>query len=539
MDRPVSSEKRRLGRVVGGSLSQGLEVRLEPGVSVEDLAQGSYVVIAGQKETKFFGMITDVQLGATSDQVKMTPPNVSDRFLADVISGTSIFGTLSVAPYVMWDEADPGVKPVKTIPAHFREVFTASAEEVAQVFGADDDKHLFIGRPLDMEAKVCLDLTRVAERSTGVFGKSGTGKTYITRWLLLGLAQKTNAVNLIFDMHNEYGWQGSDRVKGLQQLLSGRVAVFTLDEASTRSRGGRPDFVVEIGYEHVLPEDMETLQQEMDLSTAALDCVHGLARRFGANNWLARFLEVEPGEDTDALAAATNLHAGSLQALRRKLERMMRDLDFLKPKVFDDSVARILEHLERGKHVILEFGSHGDRLHAYILVANILTRRIHEVYRERKEQSLGGKAPEPRPLVITIEEAHKFLSPRVAEFTIFGTIAREMRKYNVTLLVVDQRPSGIYDDVMSQIATRITCLLDDEKDVAAVLSGIHGSQQLRSVLSRLNTKQEALILGHAVPMPVVVRTREYGTIESYREIQMSESRRSSNGDDDKLDKLLL
>ena len=38
-----------------------------------------------------------------------------------------------------------------------------------------------------------------------------------------------------------------------------------------------------------------------------------------------------------------------------------------------------------------------------------------------------------------------------------------MRKYFVTLLVVDQRPSGIDNEVMSQIGTRITALLNDEK----------------------------------------------------------------------------
>jgi len=118
--------------------------------------------------------------------------------------------------------------------------------------------------------------------------------------------------------------------------------------------------------------------------------------------------------------------------------------------------------------------------------------------------------------VIAIEEAHKFLSPEVAAQTAFGKIAREMRKYNVTLLVVDQRPSSIDDEVMSQIGTRITYLLDEEKDIAAILSGISGAGRLRSVLARLDSRRQAIILGHAVPMPVVIQTREYGTPESYQ-----------------------
>ena len=126
-----------------------------------------------------------------------------------------------------------------------------------------------------------------------------------------------------------------------------------------------------------------------------------------------------------------------------------------------------------------------------------------------REEFLGGQGSEPRPLIITIEEAHKFLDPAIAKHTIFGTIAREMRKYNVTLLVVDQRPSGIDQEVMSQIGTRITARLDEENDIRAVFSGVSGTAALREVLARLETKQQALILGHAVPMPIVIRTRDY------------------------------
>ena len=106
----------------------------------------------------------------------------------------------------------------------------------------------------------------------------------------------------------------------------------------------------------------------------------------------------------------------------------------------------------------------------------------------------------------------------MAPQTIFGIIARELRKYNVTLMVIDQRPSGIDSEVMSQLGTRLTCLLDNDRDIDAVLSGTAGSRQLRGVLARLESKQQALIFGHAVPMPVVVHTRDYGTAESYAQL---------------------
>ncbi len=142
-------------------------------------------------------------------------------------------------------------------------------------------------------------------------------------------------------------------------------------------------------------------------------------------------------------------------------------------------------------------------------MANSLPRRIHQMYVEQMEHALGEAAQEPPQLLIVIEEAHKFLDPQIARQTIFGTIARELRKYNVTLLIVDQRPSGIDEEVMSQIGTRVTALLDNERDIGAVLTGVSGAGALREVLTRLDTKQQALIMGHAVPMPVVIQTRTY------------------------------
>jgi DNA helicase HerA-like ATPase len=148
---------------------------------------------------------------------------------------------------------------------------------------------------------------------------------------------------------------------------------------------------------------------------------------------------------------------------------------------------------------------------SYMLATNMITRRIHASYVKKADKFLQSKNPSARPrqLVITIEEAHRFLDSSIVHQTIFGTIAREMRKYFVTLLVVDQRPSGIDNEVMSQIGTRVTCLLNDEKDIEAIFTGVSGGQALRSVLAKLDSKQQALVLGHAVPMPVVIRTRAY------------------------------
>jgi DNA helicase HerA-like ATPase len=523
----------RLGIVVGGSLSKGLDVKLDRSTMIEGLAVGRYVIVQGQK-LRFFSMITDVALDNVNPMIEKAPPDVDDDFLRQVYQGTSTFGRLHVTPMlaleigetlpVPAEGAEP--QPVKTVPGHFAPVYNASEEDVARIFGDEttDKKYYHVGETLDLEAKkIHLDLKRFAERSSGIFGKSGTGKTFLTRLLLAGIIQRDVAVNLVFDMHNEYGWEGGAeggyRVKGLKQLFGSKVAVFTLDEESSRRRDTPFDLVVRIGYDQIEPEDIEMLREVIGLSEAAIGTVYYLGRLW-KRDWLRRLLEMTP-DDMRFLVDEHNQHQGTLSALVRRLG-FLRRFEFLQEQPVDSSVQRILEYLNKGVNVVLEFGRYGKSLAAYILVANYLTRRIHEKYVERKEKAIGGGEAEPQSLMITIEEAHKFLDPAIAQHTIFGVIARELRKYNVTLLVVDQRPSGIDPEVMSQIGTRVTCLLDNEADIRAVFTGVSGAQALREVLARLDTQQQALILGHAVPMPVVVRTRAYGTAEFYAAIGYKE-----------------
>ena len=512
----------RLGIVTSGSLNKGVEARLDGSASVEDIAVGRYVTIEGKKR-RFFGMITDISLGVIDQKLTVTPPDVSDPFIAEVLAGTSTYGTLHISPYLTigGDAASltEGPQPVKTIPSHFSPVNSASQQDVELVFGKEDEKRFWIGNPLDMETKLCLDMERLVERSSGVFGKSGTGKTFFTRQLLIGMLQKSKAVNLIFDMHSEYGWEGSSeqglKVKALKQLFPAKVAVFTLDEESSKRRGVLTDFIVRIGYDEIEPADMALLRQTLNLTEPAIGAVYQFRERFG-KNWLEKAANPGDSDETRELLKELNIHESTFQNLQRGLAIIKR-LPFIEPHAPADAVTHILDHLNRGTNVVLEFGRCND-ITAYVLVANMLTRRIYARYREKTEKAMAENSTGPQPLVITIEEAHKFLNPEVASQTIFGTIAREMRKYNATLLVIDQRPSSIDDEVMSQVGTKVTFLLDNERDIDSVLSGVSGKSELKSVLAKLASKQQALIFGHAVPMPVAFQPREYGSAESYKDL---------------------
>ena len=517
----ASSRRRRLGVITHGSLGAGVEMKLDPSRAVETVRAGTFCVVEGER-FDFFSLLTDLRIDAANEGILLRPPGQDEELLRQVLQGSGTYATVSLKPQLLVSNTDREAppEPVKTVPAHFSAVGEATDEDVARVFGSEaadgGDRYFEVGTPLGMETPLCLDLQRFVERSNAVFGKTGTGKSFLTRLLLAGTIATGRAVSLVFDMHNEYGARarsendGGTFVPGLRDLFGPRVQVFSLDPESTRRRGGQPDVEVHLYADAVEPEDILPLRETLNLNLTATESTYGLKKKFGAR-WLSTLLQADTAR-IDEIADETGAHPGSLSALRRKLDRL-DGLPFfhLDPSAGKrDTLDELFAALDAGRSVVLEFGRYNSLL-VYLLVANVITRRLRARYETKAEtfERTQNEADRPRQLLITVEEAHNFLGPETAKETPFGKIAREMRKFYVSLLIVDQRPSGIDEEVLSQIGTKMVAQLSDEKDISAALVGSPGAAALRQILASLDSRQQALLLGHAVPMPILIRTRDY------------------------------
>ena len=518
------TERALLGQVTAADTEKGVTVHLRRDQSVELLRQGQFVVVEGQ-HVRFFGTIGSFRLAITDPAMGMDPPDAASALIKDTLSRSTTYAECTVR--VALELSPEGMpRPARTIPGHFSQAFVASEKDYQTVFGAEDKHHFVIGSPRELDEKhaaqapICIDLRKFVERSNGIFGSSGTGKSILARLLLCGLVNSDACVNLIFDMHSEYAndkkMESGSSAKGLRSLFGkSRVALYTMDEEASR-KGSGVDGVIRIPLSDITIEDIEALAAELKMSegSAAIITARQVYRKFG-KGWIEKLIDMS-ADDLTNFVKETGAHQGSLEGLKRKLETIS-DLGFVtrKNQAEGAGIKGLINDLRSGRHVILMFGQYRSTL-AYMLVANILTKRIHDEWVDWSEAHEDGKGEAPKPLMITIEEAHKFLGRDSA--TIFGTIAREMRKYLVTLMVIDQRPSGIDDEVMSQIGTRVTALLNDEKDIEAVFTGIRGGSQLKALLSTLDSKQEVMVMGHSVPMEVVLRVRSFDT-ELYKALQ--------------------
>ena len=124
---------------------------------------------------------------------------------------------------------------------------------------------------------------------------------------------------------------------------------------------------------------------------------------------------------------------------------------------------------------------------------------------------VGGRM---RPLLIVLEEAHRYLGKRDKEIgssarggaaAAARRIAKEGRKYGVGLMLVSQRPSEVDTTILSQCGTMIALRLTNESDRNQIASISSDSLKgLFSMLPILRT-HEALIVGEAVNMPIRAR----------------------------------
>jgi DNA helicase HerA-like ATPase len=140
------------------------------------------------------------------------------------------------------------------------------------------------------------------------------------------------------------------------------------------------------------------------------------------------------------------------------------------------------------------------------VVVSVLFRLMFElaIWSER------GAAP---PILLVCEEAHRYVPQEDgAGFAptkrVISRIAKEGRKYGITLCLVSQRPSELSMTSLSQCNTVFALRLSNEHDQAFVARALsENARWLVDSLPSLNT-QEAVVVGDGVTVPVHIRFKD-------------------------------
>ena len=135
-------------------------------------------------------------------------------------------------------------------------------------------------------------------------------------------------------------------------------------------------------------------------------------------------------------------------------------------------------------------------------VVSVLSRLVFDY-------AIWARDEPQRPILLVCEEAHRYIPSSTsgsgqAVRKILERIAKEGRKYGVSLGLIPQRPSDLAEGVLSQCGTIIAMRLNNDRDQAFVKAAMpEGARGFLDTIPALRNR-EAIICGEGVAVPIRV-----------------------------------
>ncbi len=375
---------------------------------------------------------------------------------------------------------------------------------------------------------VYVNATKMLSRHSAILAVTGAGKSNTVAIIASRLAEAGGSI-ILFDMHNEYD----------EDIAPGKVRV---EEARVR-----PD----IFSPHEIA-DMADIQETASNQRMILSDLH-------STYWEAfNSMGLSPDAPVNMLTAIIEVlqrltgtrtagHQSSDSQQERLVAKMLEIANrrgIVKKIVGNDAALKVLWKLEklrdryrsffsvdkeplklgdlvqRGKLTIVKMASLDLKM-ADMLVAHIVGR----IFEARKNKTIGSSGETiERPVLIVLEEAHLLIPARGKTETksMASRIAREGRKFGVSLCLVSQRPTKLDEDVLSQMNSKFILRTISPEDQAYIMKTSEFiSGELSEILPSLSTG-EALVTGLMAPLPIVARVDLHPRKRAGRDIDFLE-----------------
>ena len=390
----------------------------------------------------------------------------------------------------------------------------------------DTEQALEIGKyTLDLDATAYLDGDKFFQRHAALLGSTGSGKSWTVATILECAAQLPSANLIVFDLHGEYrklSYAGHLRIPGPDDLGAANPELLFLP------------------YWLMNCEELTAMFVESSEFTA-----HNQTLVFQDTVFAEKKKILEAEKKTEVLNSFTidspvPFDLGIVVAeIRRLNEEMVQGARGLKQGKFYGQFSRFLARIA-GKLRDRRYGflfQAPKELHSYEAFHGVgkqlldFTRKnggikvvdFSEVPSDVLPVMLGIVArliyylqfwmPDEKrhPVALVCDEAHIYL-PRdkgnpnqQRALDNFEKIAKEGRKYGVSLMIVSQRPSDVSDTILSQCNNVMALRLANSNDISAVKNMMPESMtSFMEILPHLDIG-EALVVGDAVLLPSRIR----------------------------------
>ncbi|WP_272971090.1 ATP-binding protein [Comamonas terrigena] len=445
-------------------------------------------------------------------------------------------------------------RAVFSLPEINRPVFPIEEKSLEDFMGilsasskADAATPLNVGTyTLDGKASAYIDGDKLFQRHAALLGSTGSGKSFTVASILEQTAQLPHANVVVLDLHGEYSsmkFASHYRIAGIADIKAKKDgAIFlpfwllTYDEMQSvfvdRSGNNAPnqaialmDSVIELKRSAInalgKPELLEGFTVDTPVPYRLVDLVDSLD------------FKNEEAIDTGE-TYATGPRKGQPKTEKGPMNgQLSRFLVRLKTKMNDRRYAfmyqspveyETYEALHDLAKMLLGTGNVDDGVNPGIkiidfsevpsdilpVVVGLVGRLIYQI---QFWSSPGEDGDARHPIAIVCDEAHLYL-PSGAALTgplekraleNYERIAKEGRKYGVSLMVVSQRPSDVSTTILSQCSNIISLRLANKTDQAVVKQLLPESLEgLMEVLPTLDVG-EAVVVGDATLLPTRIK----------------------------------
>jgi DNA helicase HerA-like ATPase len=344
-----------------------------------------------------------------------------------------------------------------------------------------------------------------------IVGTTGCGKSSALTCILQGLLPDYGEARIvILDIHNEYAAAFGDKAESIDPTnlnLPFWLLNFQELTAAFTSNDSTHDAEVEILSEAVLSAKRRYSESPS-----------GRLRRSSVEGQSLTIDSPVPFRLSDVVSYIDE-HLGKLdrtvstlpcRRLKNRIDTLVSDPRYsfmFGSLMIEDTMADVLGRLFRvpveGKPVTV--------LNLAAVPAEILDVVISVASRLALDLAVWSDAR--LPVLIVCEEAHRYAPSEISDKFLptrqaLSRIAKEGRKYGVSLALVTQRPSELDPTILSQCSTAIAMRLSTERDQTVVRANTHeGALDLLDFLPLLGDR-EAIVLGQGVVMPMRIRFRD-------------------------------
>jgi hypothetical protein len=412
------------------------------------------------------------------------------------------------------------IRGVRHYPTPGAKVYAVGLSEINAIFAKFRDYQFFIGQLAShKDYHLALDPRALFGRHFAIVGQSGAGKS----WTVASLIQNTikampNSHIILLDLHGEYCWKdvNGDLQSSFANEIINYIDAMEMEmpywlmtyaelidlfiDRSDKSASIQMTFLREIISQLKRKEAKRIGLASVSVDTPIYFALAELYMQFKAAN-----------EEKKDFGKVLGPLFGQFDEFLIRMQSRFNDVryDFLlKPKIRNtsESMVDLLRQFvglgaKKGNITVVDLSA---------VPTDVRPAVCAQVGRLAYEFNYWNPQRREFPITLICEEAHAYI-PREKGGQFEGTkkimerIAKEGRKYGVSIGVVSQRPTELSETMLSQCSSYI-CLRTSNPDDQAYIKGLvpEAEGDLTDILSSLG-RGEALVLGEAAPLPTRVQ----------------------------------